>query len=148
MVKYQNLQGYLKLYFYYRPELFESTRLQSSRLVSQSTRKPFLMLDAASRGLLAHRLQTNADACRPGAMPPMDLEARRSEVARLHTVIAMQHTRLDVLPLLMDEYCHKRVTDAQCTQFLNDAILAEQLLCGMYANQINAARCMPWMYGP
>tara|TARA_B100001540_G_scaffold18659_2_gene15601 strand:+ start:578 stop:889 length:312 start_codon:yes stop_codon:yes gene_type:complete len=103
------------------------------------------MLDAESRGLRAYRLRMNADACTAGAMPPSDLEARRNEVKRLQKALSMQHARLDVLPLLMSEFCRKRVTDAQCTQFLNDAILNEQLLCRMYANQINAARCMPWL---
>ena len=106
------------------------------------------MLDAESRGLRAYRLRMNADACTAGAMPPSDLEARRSEVERLQKALSMQPARLDVLPLLMDEVCQKRVTDAQCLQFLNDAILNEQLLCHLYAKQINAARCMPWMYGP
>ena len=133
--------GYLKLSFYYWPELF--TFGPSIR-----AHKPLLMLDAESRGLRAYRLRMNADAGTAGAVPPSDLEARRREVERLQKAVSMQHARLDVLPLLMDELCRKRVTDAQCTQFLNDAILNEQLLCRMYANQINAARCMPWMYGP
>ena len=105
------------------------------------------MLDVVSRGLQAYAA-ADADGFTPGAAPLSVPQARSAEIARLQKAISMQHARLDVLPLLMDEFCQKRVTDAQCMQFLNDAILNEQLLCHMYAEQINTARCMPWMYEP
>ena len=98
---------------------FEITKLTLGSLLRARPALP--MLDVVSRVRQAYAA-ANADGCTRDAAP------------------------LDVLPLLMDEFCHKWVTDAQCMQLLNDAIPNEQLPCHLYAKEINVARCMPWIY--